>query len=134
MLSQRGPDGALTSYSYLASGLPATVAGPDGATLRYRYDAHGRPVEVGVASETIQLAYDGAGRLTRIQYPDGTSETTRYDALGNVTERVDRLGLSTRFEYDSAGHLTSALLPAGRLALARRRRPQHRARYRQHTR
>jgi YD repeat-containing protein len=39
------------------------------------------------AAETVNYTYDGAGRLTRIDYASGVSISYSYDAAGNILNR-----------------------------------------------
>lgn len=56
-----------------------------------------------------RLAYDGAGRLLRID--DSAQRTTRFvvDATGDLTQVTDPLGGARRFQYDSEHRLTAQL-------------------------
>ncbi|MEK7993760.1 MAG: hypothetical protein AAB403_08160, partial [Planctomycetota bacterium] len=39
------------------------------------------------------------GRVSSVTYPDGLSETSAFDVIGNTTSRVDRAGRKTTFTY-----------------------------------
>jgi RHS repeat-associated protein len=136
------------AYAYDAAGRLETVS--NGAvTLRYSYDALGR-----VASETSDLSalvpalgeqtvsyrYDANGRPSALVYPDGSTATYAYDALGRLTavsdgpgrpvaqyvfDKAGRLagldrdnGVQTRYVYDMAGQLLEVAHRKGREVLA----------------
>ncbi len=39
-------------------------------------------------ADAVTYTYDDAGRLTAVNYPNGTSITYTYDAAGNLTGRM----------------------------------------------
>ncbi|MCB1622409.1 MAG: RHS repeat-associated core domain-containing protein [Thiothrix sp.] len=61
----------------------------------------------------LRYEYDGMGRQTKIDYPDGTSSTSVYDDVGHLVQTVDVLGQVTRYEYDDEGNRTKAVMPNG---------------------
>ncbi len=108
--------GARTDFEYDAAGRRTRMVQPpvlDAATgttrrpeTRHEYDAASRPLAVlDAEGHRTTLTYDGAGRITRRQYADGTLREMRYDALGHVTEQLDEAGRRTRFTYDALGRL-----------------------------
>lgn len=52
-------------------------------------------------------------RLLSTTYPDGTTETYTYDAEGNTLIETDRLGRTTRYEYDALGRVARTVYPDG---------------------
>jgi RHS repeat-associated protein len=75
------PDGRITELTHLAPGdVPQE-------RFRYGYNANGKCVAVtNLAGQWTTFVYDGAGRLTRADYPGGNYESYRYDAAGNRTQ------------------------------------------------
>jgi RHS repeat-associated protein len=54
----------------------------------------------------LRYAYDTAGRLLRMTWPDGRSVSYRHDALNRIAAvRIDWLGVEAVPEYDAAGRL-----------------------------
>lgn len=53
-----------------------------------------------------QFRYDSAGRLVSTILPDGSSDTSTYDRLGNCVEYVNRRGVTHRLQYDALGRNT----------------------------
>lgn len=51
--------------------------------------------------------------ITQVEYPDGTSYSMAYDALGRITAVTDRAGGTQLLEYDAAGNVTRLTNPAG---------------------
>lgn len=71
------------------------------ARFDYAYDANGnltRKTERATAQQT-QYTYNAANQLTRIDFPDGTVATYRYDGLGRRFEK-NVGGQITRYVYD----------------------------------
>ena len=55
--------------------------------------------------ETTRKEYNEWGRLTRVLYPDGTEEITRYDNdLHKPVRKIDERGIVMKYQYDSAGN------------------------------
>lgn len=64
----------------------------------------------------VEMAYRSDRRLLRITRPGGGDHEFRYDALGRLRERRERVDgrwQATRFEYDLAGRLAASERPNG---------------------
>ena len=59
------------------------------AFFEYAYDVDGKCISQTTAEGKESYTYDADGQLTAVTYPDGTSETFAYDAVGN---RISRTG------------------------------------------
>ena len=59
------------------------------AFFEYTYDVDGKCISQITAEGKESYAYDADGQLTSVTYPDGTSETFTYDAVGNRISRTD---------------------------------------------
>jgi RHS repeat-associated protein len=76
-------------------------------TSTYTYDDLGRQTSVtDGAGHTVAAAYDAAGRISAITYPDGRVVKRDHDALGRLVAIRDWLGNESAFEWDVAGRLT----------------------------
>jgi RHS repeat-associated protein len=94
------------------------------AGFTYTYDAEGqRTSKIDRASgATTRYLYNGAQQLTSIQFPDGTTTSYTYDALGRrstvsaggTTTAYVYDGVNARLEYVSAG-LAASYLGAGKV-------------------
>ncbi|RDV45213.1 hypothetical protein DOE76_08080 [Leifsonia sp. ku-ls] len=111
--------GAVTKNTYDASGNLTAQTLPSGQVVKYTYTPTGRVAtrtDAGGAkgaARTWSYDYDGAGRLTAVRQPDGTTIANRYDTSGNVVATVQPSGATTTFGYDGAGHLISSTDPTG---------------------
>ncbi|MBI3941315.1 MAG: RHS repeat protein [Acidobacteria bacterium] len=83
-----------------ASGKVASRTDNEGKSWKYSYTAQ--------AQEGFTF-YD----LTRIDYPDATSQQYSYDSRGNIIRRVDRGGKTWSYSYNSRGQVLTATNPAG---------------------
>ncbi|MEW6665618.1 MAG: RHS repeat-associated core domain-containing protein [Thermodesulfobacteriota bacterium] len=128
------PGGRVTSFTYNEINLLERVQDQQGNYILYAYDTEGNRIKEevhdknGALKRVLNAQYDDYNRLKSITYPDGASETTAYDEVGNVTTRTDPNGqqlqhtydilrrlltitepgdLSTRFTYDGHDHLVS---------------------------
>ena len=122
-LSRTFGNGTSVHYTYDLNGnvLTITHKGKDGNALesfRYTYDAEGRRTQVESSEGVESYTYDLAGQLTAVTYPDGTTESFQYDAVGNrvsangeaytVNELNQYLTAgNAMFTYDDNGNMTS---------------------------
>jgi RHS repeat-associated protein len=73
-------------------------------THRYEYDAAGRlRAHIDPAGHASRYAHDGAGRLHRIDTPDAGTIRQRFDATGQIVERIDATGARVTRTYDRIG-------------------------------
>ncbi len=127
------PTGVATGYQWDRRGLLVAATDPAGGVTSYDHDDRGRLVGQTVPGDrTTTWAYDAAGRVAGFQDPAGVVTELLRNANGNVTgerrgstgwdrtldavgrelERVSTDGdVLGRFEYDTAGRLTSATTP-----------------------
>lgn len=98
---------------------PATIVGGNdvlgGADAQYTYDAADNLIQADLLPKTMPgvqsryFEYDHLKRLTRSTNPeDGTVRFTEYDALGNLTRRIDAQGTVQTKAYDLAGRLLTS--------------------------
>lgn len=120
------PDGSVERAIYDATGNPTTLVNrrgqaiqltynaagqviqedfPDGSTTAYGYDLQGRLVTATNAQGTTTFAYDPAGRMTRVDYPNSRWLEYVYDAAGRRVRMEDHSGSVVRYAYDSVGRL-----------------------------
>lgn len=133
------PDGGVITYTYYANGRAFEVTGPEGFTHSLSYnlfrqqttftDERGNPTihEYNLdGNEVLRINPDQSretflwdnGLLLQQTDALGQVETFQYDALGNVTETLDRAGILTTFTYDPVfSNVTSITRPGGRITL-----------------
>ncbi|MBI2433853.1 MAG: tetratricopeptide repeat protein [Candidatus Hydrogenedentes bacterium] len=113
-----------TEYFYNAqTGKLETVryhagAGYDDAV--YHFDSLGRLVEIddwisAVAGETLEYAYDAAGRVTTLTDYDDETLSYAYDDAGNITSMTDYHGFTTSYDYDDNGRLETLTAPGSKI-------------------
>ncbi|WP_299036677.1 DUF6531 domain-containing protein [uncultured Pseudokineococcus sp.] len=123
------PAGGVTGLTYDERGSISEVTTPDGATSGWRRNALGWPVAATDPLGNDQLRrFDLAGRVVRVDEPDGNVREFEYDGEGNLLHAVDRLydvgftyqgmgrlasreqaGTTVRFEYDTEEQLTGVV-------------------------
>jgi len=81
LVREESDTGEKRFYTYTSLGDVETVTNERGNTIRYTYAPGGK-------------------HISRIEYPDGTTETYTYDVKGNVTARTDILGNRVTYTYD----------------------------------
>jgi RHS repeat-associated protein len=113
VLEHRDVDGVTTTYAYSASGQVASERTTGMSARDYRYDSYGRLIELRDGVADLRIGYDGQGRITRVDYADGSSESARYDAATNTVAVTDRLGRTTRYAYDAIGRVARVTPPGG---------------------
>ncbi len=68
-------------------------------------------------SKTVRYAYDVAGRLTTLTYPDGKTLAQSYDAIDRLAGQVFQFGpqksFTNTYAYDKAGRLVRRTYPNG---------------------
>lgn len=118
LTSVTNPRQETTTFTYDDSGFLSAIDGPlagaqDRSTLSH--DAVGRIATLtDPDGYTLSFEYDSLDRLTRVSFPDGTSETRTYDRK-EVGTFGDRLGRQTKLAYDGLGRVTSIQDALGRL-------------------
>jgi RHS repeat-associated protein len=97
------------SYGYDLSNNPTTVSSPSSSVTSV-YDGLGRATNetdtIAGASYGVGYAYDPAGRLTRLVYPDNTAVSYLYDGVGRTSQVKDASTTYGSFAY-SADDLTN---------------------------
>ncbi len=94
-----------------------TAMRTEAAYKEFRYDSLGRLIAVlveGQPEASYRFEYNAADRVVRAVDGTGKGFSYSYDALGNVTNRIDaRSAYTTSFTYDANGHLTNVISPEG---------------------
>ncbi len=75
-------------------------------STEYEYNKNGDLVKVTDArGNSTEFLYDKAGNVRQVNYPDGTSERSVFDAAGNLIEHYDGKDRKTAFQYDENDRL-----------------------------
>lgn len=115
LLSVREPDGTVEAYTYDAAGNRLTRT-RGGVTTTYEHDAanrltkvngrdliydeDGNPLIYYFENRRARLTWDCRGRLTQIDFADGSSQRYEYDPLGRRVRSIDTNGAVTEYVYD----------------------------------
>ena len=97
-----GRQTSLTNYN--ADGKPGRITDPNGVVTDLLYDARGRLASVTTAGERTSYSYDGAGQLTQVVLPDGSSMSYIHDAAQRLTDVTDNAGNTIHYTLDNMGN------------------------------
>lgn len=97
------------SFTYDANSNRTSMTDAQG-TETYSWDQRGRLASAGRGSAMFSYDYDALGRVTKRNYPDGTTAEQTY-TLGGLLESVSSGGRTTRYDYDVAGKLIRTATP-----------------------
>ena len=126
--------GTLETHTYDRAGRELTRVDARGTTTTYAYDAANRVLTRTEDSATGGLAlvtsytYDGQGRVTRVDEPNGRRTDTTYYRDGRIdTVAVDptALNLRTRYTYDRTGRVVTVTEGYGSTAPSKPRITQY---------
>jgi RHS repeat-associated protein len=114
-------NGHKTAYEYPEGNLTKITPELPLKPTTLTYDADGRVHTVTDGREiTSTYTYDGEDRVTKVEYSDGSSVSFKYDADGNVIERVDAKAFGepytgvTYYEYDKLNRPILETTPTGK--------------------
>ena len=121
VVSATDAGGNVVGYEYGIDGQLTREVDPLGSEILHTYDLNGslltttrfRTLSTGVETLVTTFAYDELGRLLTTTYPDGSTASTTYDLLGNVTSVADELGRTTTYTYDGSGRRIATIYPDG---------------------
>jgi RHS repeat-associated protein len=105
--------GTITGFNYDTAGRRLAVTNAVGITglqsvSSYGYDANGNQITFTDAMNHVTTnVFDMLNRQVQVKYPDGTTNSTGYDAAGRRVAGTNQDGIVTRFGYDGTGRLTS---------------------------
>lgn len=93
-----------------ATGFPASTTDPKGNNTRFTYTAQDQSISNPATGEQATFTFYA---LSRIDYPDETSEQFTYGSKGNMLTLVDRLGKSWTYTYNDMGQVLTETNPVG---------------------
>jgi RHS repeat-associated protein len=98
----------ITTLTYTAAGLIASITDPQSNVTSYQYDSRGnRTIVKDALQNQTTFAYDSGSRLLSITYPGGSTSSFTYDYRGRRITATDQDGKTTTYAYDNADRLTS---------------------------
>lgn len=93
---------------------PVTTSDADNLVTTLAYDAAGQQASMTNArGKTTFYSYNTRGLLTQVQYPDGTTRSSRYDGNGNTDRATNGRGQMTTLTYNDRSQLTNVVRPNG---------------------
>ena len=119
MTSQTNRRGYVTTHTYDSVGRRTSSTDVYSNTTTNHLDGNGNVTFTANAlGFTVTTLYDELDRPEQVIYANPASnlysELTYYDALGRVTNRVDRRGQDTTYLHDALGRVTNVLDGVGR--------------------
>lgn len=112
VVSVTDPVGAVTAYGYDKAGRQTSMTDGNGTVTRYAYDPAGQLTQV--IEGFVKDAKRAAGQFDADAKADVNVTTAyEYDAAGNLTTVTDPNGNATGFTFDAAGLMLSETNTAG---------------------
>lgn len=99
-----------------ADGTIDSIVDPDDATTSYQYDAAGRVtrIELPDGLGAVEMTWDANGNMLTRTSPGGEVTTYSYDAEDNVTSHTyEPMAATTTYEYDALQRLVKVTDPLG---------------------
>lgn len=110
--------GQMITYDYDTRGLMTGRQRSGAGAESFTYNSAGSLTTSTNSTGTTTYEYDAAGRIIRLQRPDGRELNYTYDAVGNRTQLSDGAGFEVNYAYDAAGRLTEMQDAADSLLVA----------------
>ena len=109
------PNGDISTFNYDSRGNLLSSTDPLGQQVSFTYDSEFNQIQTvrDQRGNSINYSYDDAGNLDGIVYADGSGETYRYNADGEVTTSINRRGQAINYSYDERGLLTKKAFADG---------------------
>jgi len=104
--------GDVSTLTYHAeTGRIASVTNAKGQAITYTFSAQSQTF-TNPLSPTLTYSFTFYN-LTRVDYPDGTSEQYAYDGRGNALTYTDQAGQLWQYTYNNRGQMLTGRTPAG---------------------
>jgi RHS repeat-associated protein len=97
----------------LSRNMPPPASSTDCA---FKYDSMDRVIEYTgpfPINNTVKYAYDAAGRLAVVVYPENKIVTNRFDSLGRLQKQTDWASRELAYTWDKANRMGSRQYPNG---------------------
>ena len=106
------PEEKKTTFHYNKWGQKIGVSDSEGNSIHYHYDNKGRLQQFHGNRFNYSYFYDPADRITSIRNNDTEQETKRsYTPLGDLASETLETGLTTHYDYDNLGRVSTLTLP-----------------------
>ena len=83
------------------------------ATHRRQWDGNYHSIVTNARGLSTRYDYDHNRQITQIIHPDGSRESSQYNARGQKTRHINELGIVSTWQYDQAGRLIEHTQAAG---------------------
>ena len=109
------PNNSVSTFNYDSRGNLLSSTDPLGQQVSFTYDSEFNQIQTvrDQRGNSINYSYDDAGNLDGIVYADGSGESYRYNADGEVTTSINRRGQAINYSYDERGLLTKKAFADG---------------------
>jgi YD repeat-containing protein len=102
--------GAVTAYTYTATGQIETVTSALGGVKSSEYDLLDRLIKkTNELGNTTEYTYDALSRVLSVKNPLGDADLFTYDALDRIKTVTDKNGNITKYNYDANGNLIETI-------------------------
>ncbi len=104
-----------TTFSYDAVGQVTSVTAPSGRSTLLEWDALGRNVQQSRAGTAVGYGYNHQDALTAVQDPRGLTTTYARNGFGEANSQSSPDTGGSSFTFDAVGNLTSRINAAGQV-------------------
>ncbi|MEZ4713144.1 MAG: hypothetical protein R3A44_38500 [Caldilineaceae bacterium] len=101
----------LTHYEYDGANRLTRITDPAGLAIVLEYSGNHLTRVTDPSGRSTDFTHDANGNLTRMTYPDSTTQLFNYDNRHLIISETDQRGETRRREYDAWGRLVTANLP-----------------------
>jgi len=102
--------GNTSLLDYHSTGRTASITNAKGDKVTYTYTPKDQTLTNPISGETVSFTFHD---ITRIDWPDGSSEEFSYDDKGNVVQWKNRAGHIWKSEYNERGQTVKTTNPEG---------------------
>jgi RHS repeat-associated protein len=102
-----------TAYAYDGGNRLTSITDPAGLVTTLTYSGNRLSAVTDPASRTTMFIHDGAGNLTEVRFPDGSTRKFAYDARHRMISEIDARGFTSQRQYDAAGRFVQATVADG---------------------
>jgi len=105
-----------SSWKFSATGAPVEQRDSEGQALLYTTNGQSNVTRIteAASSRTIDLTYDGSGRVTTLSDSTGRRCTLAYNPAGDLTSFTDAAGHPITFTYNAEGRALKSVDAEGR--------------------